>query len=97
MKNDRVMPIKRSRVKVAVGFFWTKWWPFWPLFLDINFQFGLSLIYIKMSTDLIWPFEPIRTSKKPLKWPYLKTRFFRSASHDLTFGLITWATIYIFP
>ena len=29
-------------------------------------------------SDLMWPFQPI---KKPLKWPYLKTSFFRSASH----------------
>ena len=48
MKNVRVKPIRRSRAKVAVGLFWNKCWPFWPLFLDINFRFVLPIIYINM-------------------------------------------------
>ena len=44
MKNGRVMSIRRPRAKVAVGLFWAKWWPFWPHFLDINFQFVFPVI-----------------------------------------------------
>ena len=33
MKNDRVMSIRRSRTKVAVGLFWANSWLFCPHFL----------------------------------------------------------------
>ena len=32
MKYNRVMPIRRSRSKVAVGLFWAEKWLFWPHF-----------------------------------------------------------------
>ena len=39
MKNDRVMPIRRSRAKVAVGLvFWAESWLFWPHFLRNRLQ-----------------------------------------------------------
>ena len=39
MKNDRVMPIRRSLAKVAVGLFWAESWLFWPHFLRYRLQF----------------------------------------------------------
>ena len=40
MKNDRVMPIRRSLAKVAVGLFWPKVGYFGHIFSDIDFNFG---------------------------------------------------------
>ena len=89
MKNDRDIPIRRSRAKVAVGLFWVKRWLFWPNVL----RYGVQICFAHhlpwewwanqfwSQSDLIWPFQPIKTFKKSLKWPYLKTCFFQSAPH----------------
>ena len=39
MKNDRLMPIRRSHAKVAVGQFWAESWLFWSHFLRYRLQY----------------------------------------------------------
>ena len=39
MKNDRLMPIKRSHAKVAVGLFWAESWLFWSHFIRYRLQY----------------------------------------------------------
>ena len=48
MKNDRVMPIRRFRAKVAVGLFWGESWLFWSPFFKISTSNLLPEIYIKI-------------------------------------------------
>ena len=72
IENGRVMLIRRSRAKVVVGLFWTKWWPFWPYFLDINFQFVFPIIHIRIDgqtnfeVNQTWPMA-ILAHKNPKK------------------------------
>ena len=46
MKNDRLMPIKRSHAKVAVGLLWAESWLFWSHFLRYRLQYR---VFFKVS------------------------------------------------
>ena len=49
MKNDRVMPIRRSHARVAVGLFLTESWLFWSYFL----RYQLQICFPKFTLRLI--------------------------------------------
>ena len=98
MKIDRIMPIRWSHAKVAVGLFWAESWLFWSYFFKISTShFDLPMIYIKIDRQTksksIGPKMTILDSKKPHKWPYLNSGF---SKVSVTQSLITSATNNIF-
>ena len=74
MKNGQVMPIRRSRAKGAVGLFWTKCEMVAILATFSRYQLQICFAHhlnkdgwanqFQSQSDLIWPFEPVRTYKK---------------------------------
>ena len=89
MKNDGVMPIRRSRKKWQLAYFGPEFGYFGHIFCS---SFTLRLIS-KPNEKSIELKMTIVAPEKPQKWPYLNSRF---SKVTVTQSLVTSATINIF-